>query len=203
MCGIIGYVGDDQAAPILLEGLARLEYRGYDSAGIAVLDGDRLSLEKRAGKLGILASAVDGRCRTSARGSDEFRQRQGRLNMLRLPEFRYVAARSMDEAATLLAEHAPQAMVVAGGTDLYPLACQGPEAHTFQQDKEAPFRAPLLFCAAAGAVANSYLLWRVAATRVGAVVLLVSARASSRVSSLTVTPFSFPIFAAYSFVRFS
>ncbi|HZQ36122.1 MAG TPA: glutamine--fructose-6-phosphate aminotransferase, partial [Dehalococcoidia bacterium] len=61
MCGIIGYVGDDQAAPILLEGLARLEYRGYDSAGIAVLDGDQLSMEKRAGKLGILATAVDGR----------------------------------------------------------------------------------------------------------------------------------------------
>ncbi len=61
MCGIIGYVGDEQAAPILLEGLARLEYRGYDSAGIAVLDGDQLSMEKRAGKLGILATAVDGR----------------------------------------------------------------------------------------------------------------------------------------------
>jgi len=61
MCGIIGYVGGAEAAPILLEGLARLEYRGYDSAGIAVLDGDRLSLEKRAGKLGILATAVDGR----------------------------------------------------------------------------------------------------------------------------------------------
>jgi len=61
MCGIIGYVGDEQAAPILLEGLARLEYRGYDSAGIAVLDGDQLGIEKRAGKLGILATAVDGR----------------------------------------------------------------------------------------------------------------------------------------------
>src|SRR5579859_7796720 len=61
MCGIIGYVGGDEAAPILLEGLARLEYRGYDSAGIAVLDGDQLSIEKRAGKLGILATAVDGR----------------------------------------------------------------------------------------------------------------------------------------------
>jgi len=61
MCGIIGYVGGAEAAPILLEGLARLEYRGYDSAGIAVLDGDQLRLEKRAGKLGILATAVDGR----------------------------------------------------------------------------------------------------------------------------------------------
>jgi len=61
MCGIIGYVGPEQAAPILLEGLARLEYRGYDSAGIAVLDGDRLETEKRAGKLGVLAAIVDGR----------------------------------------------------------------------------------------------------------------------------------------------
>ena len=40
MCGIVGFVGKEQAAPILLEGLERLEYRGYDSAGIAVRDGD-------------------------------------------------------------------------------------------------------------------------------------------------------------------
>ena len=40
MCGIVGYVGKEQAAPILLEGLTKLEYRGYDSAGIAVRDGD-------------------------------------------------------------------------------------------------------------------------------------------------------------------
>src|SRR3990170_225804 len=40
MCGIVGYVGPDEALPIILEGLRRLEYRGYDSAGVAVLDGD-------------------------------------------------------------------------------------------------------------------------------------------------------------------
>ncbi len=41
MCGIVGFVGKRQAAPILLEGLSKLEYRGYDSAGIAVRDGDK------------------------------------------------------------------------------------------------------------------------------------------------------------------
>lgn len=40
MCGIVGYTGSEQAAPILLDGLAKLEYRGYDSAGLAVRDGE-------------------------------------------------------------------------------------------------------------------------------------------------------------------
>ncbi|MGH8909703.1 MAG: glutamine--fructose-6-phosphate transaminase (isomerizing) [Egibacteraceae bacterium] len=57
MCGIIGYTGQGQALPILVEGLATLEYRGYDSAGVAVLDGD-LSVVKRAGKLGALRAAL-------------------------------------------------------------------------------------------------------------------------------------------------
>ena len=42
MCGIVGFIGKEEAAPILLDGLARLEYRGYDSAGVAVFDGKRL-----------------------------------------------------------------------------------------------------------------------------------------------------------------
>ncbi|WP_125131210.1 glutamine--fructose-6-phosphate transaminase (isomerizing) [Microbacterium sp. 10M-3C3] len=55
MCGIIGYVGPRQSQDILLAGLARLEYRGYDSAGIAVIDGDgNLGMRKRAGKLAVL-----------------------------------------------------------------------------------------------------------------------------------------------------
>ncbi len=58
MCGIVGYVGPDQALPIVLEGLRRLEYRGYDSAGVALLDGD-LSVVKRAGKLSELDVALE------------------------------------------------------------------------------------------------------------------------------------------------
>jgi glucosamine--fructose-6-phosphate aminotransferase (isomerizing) len=58
MCGIVGYVGPDEALPILLEGLRRLEYRGYDSAGVAVLDGG-LSVVKRAGKLSELKDALE------------------------------------------------------------------------------------------------------------------------------------------------
>ena len=51
MCGIVGYVGKEQAAPILLEGLSRLEYRGYDSAGICVAGEDRLQVVKSKGRL--------------------------------------------------------------------------------------------------------------------------------------------------------
>jgi glucosamine--fructose-6-phosphate aminotransferase (isomerizing) len=53
MCGIVGYVGPDEALPIILEGLSRLEYRGYDSAGVAVINGD-IGVVKKAGKLGAL-----------------------------------------------------------------------------------------------------------------------------------------------------
>jgi len=60
MCGIVGYVGPDQALPILIEGLRRLEYRGYDSAGVAVMDGG-LTVVKRAGKLSELVAALGKR----------------------------------------------------------------------------------------------------------------------------------------------
>lgn len=61
MCGIVGYIGRQQAAPILLEGLSRLEYRGYDSAGIAVFDGERLQTEKVMGRLkGLKELTHDG-----------------------------------------------------------------------------------------------------------------------------------------------
>ncbi len=58
MCGIVGYVGSKDAGPLLMEGLKRLEYRGYDSAGLAVLNGDGLQIRKRAGKIGELRSHV-------------------------------------------------------------------------------------------------------------------------------------------------
>ena len=61
MCGIVGYAGTEQAAPILLDGLERLEYRGYDSAGIAVLsEGKGLQLRKTKGRLKVLSALVDG-----------------------------------------------------------------------------------------------------------------------------------------------
>jgi glutamine---fructose-6-phosphate transaminase (isomerizing) len=61
MCGIVGYVGpgvDGKALDVVMEGLARLEYRGYDSAGVALVDGDHVATRKRAGKLANLVSAI-------------------------------------------------------------------------------------------------------------------------------------------------
>ncbi|MBR5377148.1 MAG: glutamine--fructose-6-phosphate transaminase (isomerizing) [Lachnospiraceae bacterium] len=54
MCGIVGYAGKNEAAPIILDGLSRLEYRGYDSAGIAIYDGEKLNIVKSAGRLKVL-----------------------------------------------------------------------------------------------------------------------------------------------------
>ena len=59
MCGIVGYVGPKEAAPILLQGLKGLEYRGYDSAGVALLNGSGVQVVKRSGKLSALVEAVD------------------------------------------------------------------------------------------------------------------------------------------------
>ena len=59
MCGIVGYLGNRQATEVLIEGLSKLEYRGYDSAGVAVNTGDELSLRKFKGRLQVLADDLD------------------------------------------------------------------------------------------------------------------------------------------------
>ncbi|HEX8977163.1 MAG TPA: glutamine--fructose-6-phosphate transaminase (isomerizing) [Solirubrobacteraceae bacterium] len=61
MCGIVGYVGPKAVRPLLLAGLEKLEYRGYDSAGISVLDGDRIDAVRAVGNLDALRSAMAGR----------------------------------------------------------------------------------------------------------------------------------------------
>ena len=58
MCGIVGYVGPKQASPILIEGLRRMEYRGYDSAGVAILNGGGIKVRKAAGKLSALVEQL-------------------------------------------------------------------------------------------------------------------------------------------------
>ncbi len=60
MCGIVGYIGGEQAAPILLEGLEKLEYRGYDSAGVAVYSKDGIRVAKAKGRLRVLSELIDG-----------------------------------------------------------------------------------------------------------------------------------------------
>ena len=55
MCGIVGYIGSEQAAPILLDGLSKLEYRGYDSAGVAIYNGEEIKVVKAKGRLKVLS----------------------------------------------------------------------------------------------------------------------------------------------------
>ena len=68
MCGIVGYVGDKSAVGIIVDGLKRLEYRGYDSAGVAVLDGDVLRVRRAAGRLQALESVLHAQPITGALG---------------------------------------------------------------------------------------------------------------------------------------
>ena len=71
MCGIVGYVGPDDALPIVLEGLRRLEYRGYDSAGVAVVDGG-LEVVKREGKLAEWYESSHGERGETYQGEADF-----------------------------------------------------------------------------------------------------------------------------------
>ncbi len=68
MCGIVGYVGRSQAAPILLDGLRRLEYRGYDSAGVAIVNGDHIETRKCAGRIASLAKLINQKPATGSYG---------------------------------------------------------------------------------------------------------------------------------------
>ena len=61
MCGIVGFTGKDQTAPILLDGLSKLGYRGYDSAGLAVHDGDKLAEVVKAEVVSIVFRKLDCR----------------------------------------------------------------------------------------------------------------------------------------------
>ena len=60
MCGIVGYIGSNQAAPIILDGLSKLEYRGYDSAGMTVFDGEKIQTRKAVGRLKVLENLTKG-----------------------------------------------------------------------------------------------------------------------------------------------
>ena len=60
MCGIVGYIGENQAAPIILDGLSKLEYRGYDSAGMAIFDGQSIATTKSVGRLKALENLTRG-----------------------------------------------------------------------------------------------------------------------------------------------
>ena len=68
MCGIVGYIGKRNVVPILIAGLKRLEYRGYDSAGLALLESDNLKVAKEAGKISKLEEVINQNEYTSTAG---------------------------------------------------------------------------------------------------------------------------------------
>jgi glucosamine--fructose-6-phosphate aminotransferase (isomerizing) len=77
MCGIVGYVGHKKAREVLIEGIKRLEYRGYDSAGICVHHAGALHVKKSSGRIAVLEQLVSGTTR-STRGPSASRTPAGR-----------------------------------------------------------------------------------------------------------------------------
>lgn len=68
MCGIVGYIGKKPAVPFLMEGLEKLSYRGYDSAGIAILENDKVEIHKKSGKVAVLQQEIEGKTFASLSG---------------------------------------------------------------------------------------------------------------------------------------
>jgi len=131
MCGIVGYVGPREAAPFLVEGLARLEYRGYDSAGVAVLNGGGVETRKLAGRvagLRELLKRLDGSqplvwlCKGFEEGSgslphqiaEQTLGRSARCGALSGPSFAQEVARGLPCALTLASRDAAFAREAAG-----------------------------------------------------------------------------------------
>ena len=129
MCGIVGYIGTQQAAPLLLEGLTRLEHRGYDSAGVAVLGSSGLKVAKQAGRVRDLADGLPKRFGGKIGIGHTRWATHGPANDVNAHPHTDEAARVavvhngiIDNAAALRAELADDGVVLASDTDTEVLA---------------------------------------------------------------------------------
>ncbi len=75
MCGIVAYLGKKAAQPILVEGLKRLEYRGYDSAGVALMGGGGINIKKSSGRISVLEDILDAPQKTETHRRRGYRRR--------------------------------------------------------------------------------------------------------------------------------
>jgi len=142
MCGIVGYIGTQQAAPLLLEGLTRLEHRGYDSAGVAVLGGSGLKVAKQAGRVRDLGDGLPKRFGGKIGIGHTRWATHGPANDVNAHPHTDAAARVavvhngiIDNAAALRAELSDAGVVLASDTDTEVLAhlIAGSTAKTLEQ----------------------------------------------------------------------